>query len=135
MALAPERRGEVRLALLGAAIGALCETVNRWSGAAVVTSDPVPWPFPPSWLVVLWAVFPMVLRHSASWLSGRPLMAAACGAIAGPLNWHGGAALGGATLSDDPLLSWGLFSLEWAIVLPVLVFAAGRGVRVSGEAP
>lgn len=133
MALVSDRKGEFRLALLAAAIGAVCETVNRWSGATTVTSDPVPYPFPPSWLVVLWAIFPMVLRHSTSWLSGRPLAAAACGAIAGPLNWHGGAALGGATLSADPRLSWGLLSIEWAIVMPVLVLAAARGVRAPGE--
>jgi Protein of unknown function (DUF2878) len=135
MALVPDPRGEIRLALLSASMGAVCETVNRWSDAVLVSSDPVPPPFPPSWLVVLWAVFPMVLRHSASWLSGRPLTAAACGAIAGPLSWHGGAALGGVTLGDDPLLSSGLLSLEWAIVLPVLVLAADRGVRGSGDRP
>jgi len=46
------------------------------------------------WMLSLWMVFATTLRHSLRWLVNRPLMAAAAGALGGPLAYYAGASLG-----------------------------------------
>tara|TARA_B100000929_G_scaffold268783_1_gene237825 strand:+ start:124 stop:645 length:522 start_codon:yes stop_codon:yes gene_type:complete len=53
----------------------------------------------PVWLWMLWPLFATLVFHSLVWLWRYPLIAAACGAISGPLSYLGGAALANVSLA------------------------------------
>lgn len=75
----------------------------------------------PAWITALWLHFGTALPPLAGLLRGRPLLAMALGAVAGPLAYSGGARLGAAELHPlfwPSLLSTGLV---WAAVLPLAV--------------
>jgi hypothetical protein len=48
---------------------------------------------------MLWPLFATLVFHSLAWLWRYPLVAAACGAISGPLSYLGGAALANVSLA------------------------------------
>ncbi len=79
----------------------------------------------PVWIVVMWMLFATTLNLSLSWLQGRYLMAAVLGAVAGPLAYRAGAALGGISF-DDPPLAMTLLALGWAVFTPGLLVVASR---------
>ncbi|WP_404344495.1 DUF2878 family protein [Vreelandella venusta] len=53
----------------------------------------------PLWLWMLWPLFATLVFHSLAWLWRYPLVAAACGAVSGPLSYLGGAALANVSLA------------------------------------
>lgn len=77
----------------------------------------------PVWIVVMWMVFATTLNLSLGWLQGRYLLAAALGAIAGPLAYMAGAALGAASF-PDPLTAMSLLAVGWALFTPALLALA-----------
>ncbi|MCE9635147.1 MAG: DUF2878 domain-containing protein [Planctomycetes bacterium] len=110
------------------AIGAVTDTIVRGVGAFDAPSDPLPAPFPVTWLLLLWAVFGTSIRHCMGWLRGRYVVAAVFGAVGGPLSLMGGARLGAVTLATDTRLVWFAIGLQWAVAMPLLAFV---GERVS----
>lgn len=67
----------------------------------------------PLWLWMLWPLFATLVHHSLAWLWQWPWMAAALGAVGGPLSYFAGAAL-----TDVTLASWLLpaQALIWAVL-------------------
>jgi len=91
----------------------------------------------PLWILALWALFATTLNVSLRWLRGRPLLAAALGAVGGPLAFYTGASLGAVTMPDAAVA---LFAqgAGYAALLPMLVIVAQRldGIHPrSGERP
>lgn len=84
------------------------------------------------WLVCLWAAFATTLNVSLRWLRPRPLLAAAIGAIGGPLAYAGGAELGALRL-DASHFSLGALALGWALATPLLLLAAKRFDGYAGS--
>jgi hypothetical protein len=84
----------------------------------------------PLWIVALWALFGGQFNTTYTWLKGRPAVAALLGAIAGPLSFRAGAALGAVQLIR-PLPTTLTLAVGWAIILPLLSVASRRwdGVR------
>jgi hypothetical protein len=115
-----------RRLLLIAAIGG-----TAWDSLLVVlgvTSYPsgqlAPW-LAPYWITVLWLLFASTLNWSLRWLRGRYLLAAVLGALAGPLAYRAGAALGGVDFPDVPLAMTSL-ALGWAVMMPLLLALSAR---------
>ncbi len=131
LALVRDRRPDLRLMAATIVIGGITETVTGGLGAYTVSGDPMPAPLPPSWILLLWAVFAITLRHCMVWLRGRTALAAALGAIGGPLSMLGGARLGALTVAEDRVWFWLVVGVQWAIVLPVLVHIGGRPAERS----
>lgn len=81
----------------------------------------------PAWILLLWAAFAMTINHSMTFLRGRPLLAAAFGAVGGPLA-HLGAARGfDAVVFADP--GWPALlalALGWGLAMPILAVLAQR---------
>ena len=77
----------------------------------------------PLWLWMLWPLFATLLRHSLAWLWRFPLLAAAGGAISGPLSYYGGG-----LLADVTLAPWLLpvQSLIWGLLCYLLARNAAR---------
>jgi hypothetical protein len=52
------------------------------------------------WMVCLWVMFAMTLRHSLGWLRGRYVLAAVLGGAFGPLAYWAGSRIGAIELAD-----------------------------------
>ncbi|TZF90366.1 DUF2878 domain-containing protein [Cognatilysobacter lacus] len=93
----------------------------------------------PVWILALWAVFPLTLTCSFAALQSRTWLAAALGAIGGPLAYLG-AARGASALefvAPAPQVI-AVLAVGWGIALPVLARLAARGrpgVALVGATP
>jgi hypothetical protein len=128
VAWAPRPRRALALVAGTAAIGACWDSTLGLGGSLVFRSAwPAAWPalLAPAWILALWALFATTLNVSLRWLRGRGLVAAALGAVCGPLTYLGGARLGAATLVQ-PLQAIVLMAVGWAVLMPVLVRLARR---------
>lgn len=79
----------------------------------------------PYWMAALWALFAAQLNVLFGWLHGRPAIAALLGAVAGPLSFRAGAALG-AVGFPDTAIALGVLAIGWAVLLPVSIGLARR---------
>ena len=88
--------------------------------------------FAPYWIVTMWMLFATTLNQSMGWLKGRLPLAAALGAISGPLSYLGGQKLGGMQFVEltNALI---FLSVGWAVVMPLIMTLADRldGFRVQ----
>jgi hypothetical protein len=73
----------------------------------------------------MWALFATTLNLSMSWLKGRPWLAAAFGAVGGPLAYVAGRKLGGVEM-NEPALALLVQGLGWAVMMPLLLRLAAR---------
>lgn len=82
-------------------------------------------PLAPLWLVALWMLFAISLRHSLAWLADRPAISAMLGAMFAPLAYYAGHNLGAIHLPQtDMLTSLVAIALAWALVTPGLFVLA-----------
>jgi hypothetical protein len=58
-------------------------------------------------------------------MKGRLALAAAFGAVGGPLTYFGGSKLGGVVL-NDPVAALVALSIGWAIMMPLLMYLSER---------
>lgn len=107
---------EVRLLFEALLVGIAVEHGMLWSGLIQYPGDPA---FVPLWMLALWPLFATTLNTSLRWLHEHLLLAALLGAIAGPLAYLGGQALGAIVL-PDPASALAALALIWAIATPAL---------------
>jgi hypothetical protein len=88
--------------------------------------------FAPHWILAMWALLATTLNVSMRWLHGQPWMAAAFGAVGGPLAYWTGARLGAVEIPD---VTAGLIAQAggWAVMMPALMALASR-IEVRGLA-
>ena len=125
--LAISARPATELALVGAlcAIGLVAESVMVALGhVAYPSGQPVAW-LAPYWLVALWGEFAIALNVTLRWLKRRPLLAAALGAVFGPLSFLGGVRLGAAHFVDEPAALASL-AVQWALLMPLVMAISNR---------
>jgi hypothetical protein len=81
------------------------------------------------WAAALWAMFAATFDGMLRWLHGRYGLAAALGAVGGPLAFLGGQALGAVVL--NPAVTAGLLPLAvvWAVLPPLLLWS-GKALGV-----
>jgi len=123
------RRPDAVVAVAAVLLGVVFETLNHGSGVYSTVTDIFPAPAPPSWLLLLWVAFALAMRHSMGWMRGRYVVGAVLGAIAGPLSWRGGTALGAVTFGDVGAPWWLILGIEWAVATPLLLYVADRAER------
>lgn len=78
----------------------------------------------PPWLVVLWLIFTGTPFHAFAFLQRHLGLAALCGALAAPLSYVAGIALGAAT---SPHPAWQVavaMAPAWALLLPLFAYLA-----------
>lgn len=79
----------------------------------------------PYWIGSLWVLFACTLNVSMRWLRGRYVLAAAFGAVGGPLSYLAGSRLGAMTFAE-PVPALTALAIGWAVMMPVLVWLASR---------
>lgn len=112
-----QRRTELLRAGRALLLGLAVELIDAHAGNLVAAQAGV---LPPLWLLSLWPAFASSFMggHSLAWLNQKPLIAAALGAVLGPLSYSGGARLG--ALHLDGTRSLVCLSLTWALAMPAL---------------
>lgn len=131
----PEPRREARLLAVTVCVGMIWESVLVVAGLLVYPSGTLIVGCAPYWMIALWALFAIQFNVVFAWLRARPMLAAVQGALAGPLSFRAGAALG-AVHFNHPLAAWLTLALGWAVLLPALLQLAKRwdGVHRTAQA-
>ena len=118
MAHRPSR--EVRLLLAAVVVGVILEQVLLLAGYTHYPGDPR---WVPIWMIAFWPLFATTLNVSLAWLKPRRRLAVIAGAVAGPLAYAAGEALGAIRLEGHALPA---IALGWAVALPLLLALASR---------
>jgi len=77
----------------------------------------------PYWIVALWMLFATTLNVTFRWLQPRPALAAALGAVFGPVSYIAGAAVGAVELLQPSTVTLALAG-AWALLFPGLLWLA-----------
>lgn len=118
-------RNEAVLLAVAVVIGTLVDSLLPAAGWVAYPSGQLHPMMAPVWIIALWVLFAGTLNMSMKWLRDRYLLALLFGAIGSPMSYFAGSRLGAVTLVD-PVMALAAQSLLWAIVLPSLVWLAGR---------
>jgi hypothetical protein len=78
------------------------------------------------WMVALWVLQAAVLGGVMSWMRDRFVLAAALGAVGGPLAYLAGERMGAAMLGPARPVALAAIAVEWALAMPLLVWMEGR---------
>ncbi len=108
--------------LLATVIGVVIDSLFLFSG--VITFTPVAyWPafLPPLWMIILWPTFASLFDDIMLWLLAHRWLAIAAGAIAGPLAYLGGQAMGALQLPQEWWLSLMVIGGAWALAMGLLI--------------
>jgi hypothetical protein len=86
----------------------------------------------PCWILAVWAMFAAQFNTTYHWLKTRIYLAALLGAVAGPVSFHAGAALGALRFVKPWPAAFAL-AIGWAVLLPVIVILSRHwdGVRLE----
>jgi len=137
--LAPRPVQETRMILLTGIFGFAVDTLQASAGLfAFARTSAAPW-LCPLWMVALWMIFATTLNASMAWLAGRYRLAAALGALCGPVSYLAGARLGAIELPAHASASLVGIAIVWACVMPSLFwlreFLATSTVRFPQRSP
>jgi len=126
---------EAKLIGFACAIGLVVESAVVQQGHVRYPSgQPITW-LAPYWMVALWGELAIALNVTMRWMKRRLGLAAALGAVAGPMAFASGVRLGGAQFVDTvPALA--MLAGAWAVAMPVLMWLSNRfdGVAVPEAA-
>lgn len=81
----------------------------------------------PLWILSMWASFALTLRHSMTFLLGRPILALVFGAVGGPVAYLGAARGWQAIVFAEPRwMALGLLAIGWGLAISLLTLLARR---------
>lgn len=84
----------------------------------------------PYWILAMWALFSTTINVSMAWLKSSLILASVMGAVFGPLSYLAGQRLGAIELLDTRMSMIALAAI-WALVMPMLIYAANRLENVA----
>ncbi|MDH3712893.1 MAG: DUF2878 domain-containing protein [Gammaproteobacteria bacterium] len=122
---ANEPLAELKLMLIAGLLGAVWDSGLVAAGWLVYPSGTLIEGTAPYWIFALWIGFATNLNVTLRWLRGRPALASALGAAAGPIAYLGGEKLGGLTF-EDTFAGLSALAIGWAVIMPLLVAVATR---------
>ena len=114
-------RAELVLVAIAGMVGLVVDTIFIQTHL-LAYAEPLPFAaVAPYWILGMWINFALTLNGSMRWLHGRYWLAAALGAIGGPLAYAAGVKLGAAVLLAGDVVVYGVLAVAWAIAVPLLV--------------
>ena len=125
--LSKPRGLEVFLVASAIAAGLILDSLLVVAGAFSPKRLMLPSPLTTLWMLALWANFATTLNVSLRRLQEHAYVAAALGAVFGPLAYYSGARLGAADIHDPLAVSLLAIAVAWAIATPVLLRLARQG--------
>ncbi|TAM12448.1 MAG: DUF2878 domain-containing protein [Nevskiaceae bacterium] len=133
LGVSAHRSLDLELIAVALAFGILLDGLGVWFGLLRYAA-PWPWPAVPAWLTALWIAFAVTIVPLFGYLHQRPWLAAALGAVGGPLSYLG--AIHGwhaAHLSPPAWRALAVLALGWGIALPLLCTWAAHGLRTRAQ--
>lgn len=124
-------RAEIELLAVAMILGLLVDSALASSGQIGFAAGGPSDGWAPHWMLALWAVFATTLNRSLRWMIGRPIVAAAFGALGGPLAYFSGTRLG-ALQMPTPEIALPLIAACWAAAMLILS-AIARSCRSSTD--
>lgn len=121
--LAPAPRQEFALIVLTGAIGMAWDSVLVSAGWLTYTTGTFVAGLAPYWILGMWMLFATTLNVGFRWLRSRLALAAAMGAVFGPLSYYAGASAGAVVLAE-PVPALIALSAAWALLMPGLIVMA-----------
>ena len=125
LALSPDWRPELLLALGAAAVGFVADSTLIAFGVFSPVPFLFPSPFSSLWMVMLWVNLATIMNVSMSWLRGRYALGAVFGAVGGPMAYYSGAKLGAMTTVPGAG-DLAVLAIVWAGAVPLLYRAAAN---------
>jgi hypothetical protein len=125
---------ELGLVLAAIFIGLVADTLLVISGLVSYPSGTWIEGLAPYWILAMWGLFATTLNVSMKWLRNRKVLAAALGAVFGPLAYLAGQDLGAITF-NQPLFAIVALAIIWAVAMPLLMALAIRLDGVSEKRP
>ncbi len=126
---AAQRLIDVRLLAIAVLIGTLLDgTVAAYGFARYAANGLTMMPGgAPLWIIAMWASFALTLRHSMTFLLGRPTVALLFGALGGPIAYLG-AARGWQAISfaEPRWMALLTLAIGWGLAIPLLTALAHR---------
>lgn len=133
LALMPARRREVAMILALAIFGYAADSIPTLLGVFEFP-EPARLGGPsPLWMVALWCNFATAPSLALYWLAHRPVLAAALGAVGGPMAYFGGMQLGAMVTPLGTGTMLAVVAVEWAIATPLIMWAAVRLGRMTRQ--
>ena len=111
---------EIRLLLAAASLGLAWESILVLAGVLNYPSGNWMPGLAPYWIVAMWILFATTLNVGMRWLRRSTVVAAAAGAIGGPLAFFAGSSVGAVELAS-PAIALTCIGIGWAVMLPLLV--------------
>lgn len=125
---------DLRMLALALPLGLALDSIFAASGWLVYAAA---WPWAsvaPAWILALWAGFALTLHHSMAFLSDRPRLAAAFGAVGGPLAyWTAAGAFDAVSFGAPAAATLATLAAAWAALMPLL-FALDRRLAAGKRA-
>jgi hypothetical protein len=121
--LSYEPRRELMLVLLCGAIGMAWDSVLVTAGWLVYPTGTFVSGLAPYWIMAMWMLFATTLNVAFRWLHTRLILAAAIGAVFGPLSYIAGSSAGAVELVQ-PALALTALGIAWALLMPGLIVLA-----------
>jgi hypothetical protein len=128
LALVRNRGQEGLLLLFSLLLGICVDTFHIRTGVLSFPIGSIHPALPPPWILVLWLQFAMTLHYSLGWLAGHCILGAFLGGFSGALAYWAGVRLGAALFNEDLFRCLLQIGLSWAIVMVLLIRAAGRTI-------
>ena len=130
---AGNRQHEMLLIVITMALGTVWDSSLVLAGLFTFSNGVIVSGIVPFWLIAMWALFATTLNVSMKWMKNRYLLAAAFGAIGGPVAYYAGNRLGAVEFAD-PGAALLAVAAGWAVIMPLLMALTTRfnGYRFGG---
>jgi hypothetical protein len=116
---------ELKLLAAVLCIGAVWETALIFLGVLEYPHSTLFYGIAPPWIMAMWVLFAAQFNTTYRWLKQRLVAGAVLGALAGPISFRAGAALG-AVHFVKPLPSAATLAAGWAVILPLIILLSRR---------
>lgn len=131
---AEKPRQELQLLVLAVLSGLVFDSLLVSGGLVSYPSGMFISGIAPYWILAMWALFSTTINVSMAWLKSSLVLASVMGAVFGPLSYLAGQRLGAIELLDTRASIIAL-AVIWALVMPMLIYAANRFNTVAKLAP
>lgn len=123
----PRRGDDAWLALLAVVLGIALDGSLSGLGMLHYAATSPPWP--PLWLLAIWAAFGLTVNHSMALAQRHLGVTAVLGAVGGPLAYRAAAHFGAVAIAEPVWQGLTALALAWGLALPLLAAAARRESR------
>lgn len=102
-------------------VGSAIDSVHVLTGAVTFSADTPAIGLAPIWIAALWINFATTFTVCLAWMQRRTALAAAFGAVGGPLAYWSAQRLGAVEFPSGPAMGCAILAVTWGIATPLLL--------------